>query len=102
MNETQDIEENSLEFEDVLFIGEDDEINDFIDESEAVANNELFDKFRLLIGSKTGNSKYKALNMCTSVTVEQKQMLERVFDILYKVYSTKKAETITNDIVSNL
>ena len=102
LNETQDIEENSLEFEDVLFIGEDDEINDFIDESEAVANNELFDKFRLLIGSKTGNSKYKALNMCTSVTVEQKQMLERVFDILYKVYSTKKAETITNDIVSNL
>ena len=102
LNETQDIEENSLEFEDVLFIGEDDEINDFIDESEAVANNELFDKFRLLIGSKTGNSKYKALNMCTSVTVEQKQILEHVFDILYKVYSTKKAETITNDIVSNL
>lgn len=102
LNETQDIEENSLEFEDVLFIGEDDEINDFIDESEAVANNELFDKFRLLIGSKTGNSKYKALNMCTSVTVEQKQTLELVFDILHKVYSTKKAETITNDILSNL
>lgn len=38
-----DMSENSLDIEDCMFICEDDEVLEAIDESEALANNELFD-----------------------------------------------------------
>ena len=32
----------------------------------------------------------------------QKQTIERVFDVLYSIYSKKKAEAIANDIIANI
>lgn len=97
-----DVDENALDVEEILFTGEDEEILEFVDESEALANNELFDKFRILLGMKEGTSKYKALNMCNKVTNEQRQTIERVFDVLYAIYPKKKAEKIANDILENI
>lgn len=102
LEKVDDVDENALEVEDMLFTDEDDEILEFVDESESLANNELFDKFRMLLGMKNGNSKYKALNMCTRITNEQRQTIERVFDVLYSIYPKKKAETIANDILANM
>lgn len=73
-----------------------------VDESESLANSELFDKFRILLRMKCGNSKYKVLNMCNKVTNEQKQTIEKVFDVLYSIYPKKKAEAIVNDIIANI
>lgn len=36
----------------------------------------------ILIGAQQSNTKYKALNLQTNITIEQKKVLERVFDIL--------------------
>ena len=102
LDKVDDVEENSLDIEDCMFTCEEDEVLESIDESESLANNELFDKFRVLLGMKGGNSKYKALNMCNKVTNEQKQTLEKVFDVLYNIYPKKKAEVIANDIIANL
>lgn len=98
----EEIDENSLEVEDVLFACEDDEVLEVIDESESLANNELFDKFQILLGMKNGSSKYKALNMCHKITNDQRQTIERVFDVLYSVYPKKKADLIANDILTNI
>lgn len=102
LDKVDDMDENALDTEDCMFICEDDEVLESVDESESLANNELFDKFRILLGMKGGNSKYKALNMCNKVTNEQKQTIEKVFDVLYSIYPKKKAEAIANDIVSNI
>ena len=102
LQKVDDMDENSLITEDCMFLCEEDEVLDSMDESETLANNELFDKFCILLGKKSGNSKYKALNMCNKVTNEQKQTIERVFDVLYSIYPKKKAEAIVNDIIANI
>lgn len=102
LDKIDDMDENDLDTENCMLICENDEVLESADESEILANNELFDKFRILIGTKGGNSKYKALNMCNKVTNEQKQTIERVFDVLYSIYPKKKAEVIANDIISNM
>lgn len=101
LENADDLDENALDVEDCMFTDEYDEILEMVDESQSLANNELFDKFQILLGMKSGSSKYKALNMCNKVTNEQKQTLEKVFDVLYNIYPKKKAETITNDIITN-
>jgi hypothetical protein len=51
-------------------------------ETEQVNHAELVAALDLLISSQKSSTKYKALNLQTNITIEQKKVLERVFDIL--------------------
>jgi molecular chaperone HtpG len=51
-------------------------------ETEQVNHTELVAALDILIGSQQPSTKYKALNLQSNITIEQKKVLERVFDIL--------------------
>lgn len=51
-------------------------------ETEQVNHTELVVALDILIGSQQPSTKYKALNLQSNITIEQKKVLERVFDIL--------------------
>jgi len=51
-------------------------------ESEQVNHTDLVAALDVLIGKQQSNTKYKALNLQSNITMEQKKTLERVFDIL--------------------
>ncbi|MCL2301501.1 MAG: ATP-binding protein [Firmicutes bacterium] len=51
-------------------------------ETEQVNHAELIAALDMLIGAQQSITKYKALNLQTNITIEQKKVLERVFDIL--------------------
>jgi molecular chaperone HtpG len=51
-------------------------------ETEQVNHTELVTALDILIGTQQSGTKYKALNLQTNITFEQKKILERVFDIL--------------------
>lgn len=51
-------------------------------ETEQVNHTELVAALDILIGAKQSSTKYKALNLQSRITVEQKKVLEQVFDIL--------------------
>ena len=92
---------NGLMTEALGFADEDAEVNEIVDESSIIANNELFGRFQILLGQKDNNFKYKVLNLRTDISFEQRKMIEKIFDIIYKVYPRRKAESITEDIISN-
>lgn len=92
---------NGLMTEVLGFADEDAEISGNVDESAIVANNELLGRFQILLGQKDNNFKYKILNLRSDLPVEQRKMLEKVFDILFKIYPKRKAETITEDVLKN-
>jgi molecular chaperone HtpG len=51
-------------------------------ETEQVNHTELVTALDILIGVQQSNTKYKALNLQNNITIEQKKVLERVFDII--------------------
>lgn len=51
-------------------------------ETEQVNHTELVAALDTLIGAQRSSTKYKALNLQTNITIEQKKVLERVFDII--------------------
>lgn len=51
-------------------------------ETEQVNHTDLVTALDILIGTQQSSTKYKALNLQTNITIEQKKVLERVFDIL--------------------
>jgi hypothetical protein len=51
-------------------------------ETEQVNHTDLVAALDILIGIQQSSTKYKALNLQTNITIEQKKVLERVFDIL--------------------
>jgi molecular chaperone HtpG len=51
-------------------------------ETEQVNHTDLVAALDILIGAQQSNTKYKALNLQTNITIEQKKVLERVFDII--------------------
>lgn len=73
----EESDENNLIFEDMTFIGEEEEISDTYDESSIVASNELLDRFKILLGQKAGSSKYMSLNMRTDIPTDQKRVMEK-------------------------
>ncbi|MGM9926385.1 MAG: hypothetical protein ACI35P_00400, partial [Bacillus sp. (in: firmicutes)] len=97
----EESDENNLIFEDMSFIGEDEELTECFDESSIVASNELLDRFKMLLGQKSGSSKYLALNMRTDIPNDQKRILERVFDSISVSFSKDETENIIDSILSN-
>jgi hypothetical protein len=94
-------DENKLTVEDIGFADEDSELNCSLDESAFIADNELLDRFQILLGQKGNDYKYRILNLRDDIPHEQRKILEKVFDVLYKTYVKRKAEGIAKDIIMN-
>ena len=94
-------DENKLTIEDVIFADEDDFIKGNVDEATYVAENELFDRFQILLGQKGNNYKYKVLNMREDIPHEQRRIIEKVLNTIFETYPKKKAESLAECIVRN-
>ena len=91
--EIDNIDINNLETEDMDFICDFDEASLFENgESQFLAENDFFDKLSIILNQKKGQTKYSALNINDRFTIEQKKVLERVFDVISQEYSKEDAE----------
>jgi len=67
-------------------------------ETEQVNHSELVTALDILIGNQQSSTKYKALNLQSNITFEQKRILARVFDILYSKHNQEANMFITEII----
>lgn len=97
--DTEDI--NELCYEDFSF-AEDVSESDFIDKSESdtLAHSDYFEKLSFLLDKKKAQTKYTALNINQKLTMEQRKVLERVFDLIQAEYRKEDAESFINTIAS--
>ena len=74
--------------------------SDFLDSSESVlvAERDYMDKLSFLIDQKKAQTKYRALNINLKLTIEQRKVLERVFDLIQQEYEHEDAERFINII----
>lgn len=72
----------------------------FIDqgESESVAETDFIGRLSFLINQKNTQTKYTALNINTKLSMEQRRVLERVFDLIVSEYEHEDAEAFINII----
>lgn len=101
--EAESIEDvNNLCCEDYSY-AEDVTESDFLDsgDSEMVAEMGYMDKLSLLIDQKKAQTRYRALNINSKLTIEQRKVLERVFDLIQQEYDAHDAEKFINIIASN-
>lgn len=92
-------DENALYSENYGF-AEDYSESSFIDQSESdeLAETDFFSKLGLLTGQKKAQTKYAALNINDKLTMEQRRILERVFDLITSEYDQLTAESFVNTI----
>lgn len=92
-------DENALNSENYGF-AEDYSESSFIDQSESdeLAETDFFSKLGLLTGQKKAQTKYAALNINDKLTMEQRRILERVFDLITSEYDQLTAESFVNTI----
>lgn len=98
--EAQSFEDiNGLCSEDLSY-AEDITESDYLDssESEIVAEMDYMDKLSSLLDQKKSQTKYKALNINLKLTMEQRKVLERVFDLIQQEYDSDDAERFINTI----
>lgn len=67
-------------------------------ENDELNHTELVTALDVLIGAQQSSTKYKALNLQSNITIEQKKVLERVFDILCNEESQQSNALITKII----
>ena len=67
-------------------------------ESDELAETDFITKLSLLIGQKKAQTKYVALNINGKLTLEQRRVLERVFDLIMQEYDQDTAERFVNTI----
>ena len=67
-------------------------------DSQFLAENDYFDKLSLILNQKKAQTKYSALNINSKLTLEQRKVLERVFDIISQEYDKELAEKFTATI----
>lgn len=92
-------DENALYSEDFGFADDYSE-SQFMDQSESdeLAETDFISKLGLLINQKKAQTKYNALNINGKLTMEQRKILERVFDLITQEYDQKTAESFVNTI----
>ena len=66
------------------------------DESTELAETDYIEKLGLLLNQRRAQTKYNALNINTRLTIEQRKVLERVFDIITQEYDKGSAEEFVN------
>ncbi len=88
---------NSLCSEDMEY-AEDAAESNFLDRSESVlvAESDYIDKLSFLIDQKRNHTKYRALNINPKLTIEQRKILERVFDLIQQEYDSTESEKFIN------
>ena len=93
-------DENDLFTEDLAFaeIGEGSILDQ--DESTELAETDFISKLSLLLDQRKAQTKYAALNINTKLTIEQRRILERVFDLIIQEYDRESAEEFINTIAS--
>lgn len=67
-------------------------------ESDELAETDFISKLGLLLNQKKAQTKYVALNINSRLTVEQRKVLERVFDLITQEYDKKTADRFVNTI----
>lgn len=70
------------------------------DESSELAETDYISKLGLLLNQKKAQTKYTALNINPKLTIEQRKVLERVFDLITQEYCHETAEQFVNTIAS--
>lgn len=92
---------NELCFEDLSFAEEITE-SDYIDESDSdsLAHSDYFEKLYLLLDKKRAQTKYTALNINQKLSMEQRKVLERVFDLIQAEYCEDEAKRFIELIAS--
>ena len=90
---------NDLCYEDYSYAEEITE-SDFLgsSESEIVAEMDYMDRLSSLIDQKKSQTKYRALNINLKLTMEQRKVLERVFDLIQQEYESSDAEKFITTI----
>lgn len=94
-------DENNLCYEDVSFTDDSYESN-YIDcgESESLAETDFIGKLSSLLNQKrNAQTKYTALNINSKLTIEQRKVLERVFDLIQNEYDGQTSKDFINLIV---
>lgn len=92
-------DENELYSEDFAY-AEDYGESSVIDQGESVeiAETDFISKLGLLLNQKKAQTKYAALNINSKLTIEQKRVLERVFDLITQEYERDIAKKFVNII----
>lgn len=62
---------------------------------------DYMDKLSSLIDQKKAQTRYRALNINFRLTMEQRKVLERVFDLIQHEYEPQDAENFINTISRN-
>ena len=70
------------------------------EESAELAETDFISKLELLLTQKKKQTKYIALNINSKLTVEQRRVLERVFDLIKQEYDHDVAEMFVNTIAT--
>ncbi len=92
-------DENDLCYEDLVYAeayGESSALDK--DESSEIAEADYISKLELLLNQKKAQTKYAALNINSRLTIEQRKVLERVFDLITQEYDHDMAESFVNVI----
>lgn len=95
------VDENDLYSEDLAYAedyGESAAIDQ--DESTELAETDFISKLGLLLNQKKAQTKYAALNINSKLTIEQRRVLERVFDLITQEYDSDIAEMFVNTIAT--
>lgn len=69
-------------------------------ESDELSETDYFSKLSLLLNQRKAQTKYTALNINPKLTMEQRHVLERVFDLITQEYEKEDAEEFVNLIAS--
>lgn len=92
---------NALCVEDMDFVCDTDEYTLMnLSDGDLEAENDFVNKLSLILDQKIKQTKYTAININTKLTVEQRKVLERVFDLICQEYSDADAQSFINTIVS--
>ena len=67
-------------------------------DSELEAENDFVNKLSLILGQKQKQTKYTAININPKLTIEQRKVLERVFDLICQEYNDDQAQLFINTI----
>lgn len=92
---------NALCVEDMDFTCDSDEYTLMCSgDGELEAENDFMNKLSLILGQKSKQTKYTAININTKLTIEQRKVLERVFDLICQEYSEKEAREFIDTIAN--
>lgn len=90
---------NGLAVEDMNFTCDTDEFTLMhISDSGLEAEADFADKLSLILGQKSRQTKYTAININDKLTVEQRRVLERVFDVICQEYGEDESQSFINTI----